>query len=280
MNRLLQMTRKDFVDAARDRELYVAGTLFLLIGLGIGYLVGNSRGASANDVARLALGALVFFGSVAAISLSYNQIVGKRASGELRVLLSLPFSRFETVYGTALGRWALMTSMGTTTVVVAAIVAAVMGGPVAIGPLVGTLVAVWALLAVFVSLSVGLSAGSANTTRAAGGAFGLFILFLFRLWDGAPLGIRYVINGFSLPGPGQPTPTWAKVWSHIAPIAGLRNALAGPFPNLAGVLGSWAPQLPETRPVYAEPWFGAVVVLAWIVLPVALGYVQLRNADL
>ncbi|MFB6189640.1 MAG: ABC transporter permease subunit [Halapricum sp.] len=276
MNRLVQMTRKDFVDAARDRELYVAGALFLLIGLGIGYLVGNSRGAPSNTVARLSLTALVFFGSVAAISLSYNQIVGKRASGELRVLLSLPFSRFETVYGTALGRWLLMTAMATTTVFVAAIVAAVMGGPVAIEPLVGTLVAVWALLAVFVSLS----AGSANTTRAAGGAFGLFILFLFRLWDGAPLGIRYVLNGFSLPGPNQPTPTWAKVWGQIAPIAGLRNALAGPFPNLAEMLGSWAPQLPTTKPVYAEPWFGAVVVLVWIVLPVTLGYVQLRNADL
>lgn len=279
MRRLLQIAREDVLDAARDRELYVIGVVFLLVGLGIGYFLGNaSPEPPDNAVALFTLGALTFFGSISAIALSYNRVVGKRASGELRVLLSLPFSRFETVYGAFLGRWAMLTSLSVGTIVIAAALAALLGAPVAVGPLLAAVVTVAALLAVFTSLSIGLSAGSVNTTRAAAGAFGLFILFLFRLWEVAPAGVRYVLNGFERPE--GPSPAWAEAWGQIAPIAGARNAIADSFPELAGVLTSWAPSTGDSTPVYAEPWFGAVVVAVWIVAPVTLGYLRLRKADL
>ena len=278
MDRLLQIARKEVLDAARERELYVAGVLFVLIGVGLGYFVGNATDPPANAVAVGTLGGLVFVGSLVSIALSYNRIVGKRASGELRVLLSLPYSRFEITYGTILGRWALLVSMTTTTVIVAAVLATVMGATVAAVPLVVTGLAAAATVAMFVSLSVGLSAGTANTTRAAGGAFGLFILFLFNLWGAAPTGVRYVLNGFERPG--SPAPTWAKAWGQISPLAGLRNAIAESYPDLANVLSGWAPSVSTPTPVYAEPWFGAVVVLVWIVLPVTAGYLRLRDADL
>ncbi|MEF8882419.1 MAG: ABC transporter permease subunit [Halapricum sp.] len=279
MNRLLQIVRKDFLDAVRDRQLYVLGTLFLLIGLGIGYLAGSNSGSAGSEaVPRIALGAMAFIGSIAAISMSYNQIVGKRASGELRVLLSLPFSRTEVVYGTFLGRLALLVALTTASIVIAGGLAVAMGAPIDAGELLAAVAVAGALMAVFVSLSVGLSAGSANTTRAAAGAFGLFIVFLFRLWEGVPVAVRYVLNGFSFPSGSAPT--WANVWRHLQPMAALRNAVAGVEPILTDAFVAYAPGMPEGEPYYAEPWFGAVVVAAWIVLPVTLGYLKLRTADL
>jgi|AntRauTorcE11898_2_1112593.scaffolds.fasta_scaffold04862_3 ABC-2 type transport system permease protein len=279
MSRLLQIARKDFRDAARDGQLYVLGALFLLIGLGIGYLAGSNAGSTApQDVPQLTLLALVFFGSIAAITLSYNQIVGKRASGELRVLLSLPFSRTEVVYGTFLGRLALVVTLTWLSLLLATGVAVVMGAPVAFDLLLGAILVIATLIAVFVSLAVGLSAGSVNTTRAAAGAFGLFIVFLFRLWDGVPIAARYVLNGFSFPS--GPAPTWARVWAHLQPMASLRNAIAEMSPPLTEAFGAYAAQIPASQPYYTEPWFGALVTAAWIVLPVTLGYVRLRSADL
>ncbi|QSG15017.1 ABC transporter permease subunit [Halapricum desulfuricans] len=279
MNRLLQIARKDFTDAIRDRQLYALGALFLLVGLGIGYLAGsNPDTARGVDVPRIGLGAMAFLGSVAAISMSYNQIVGKRASGELRVLLSLPFSRTEVVYGTFLGRLALVVAMTTTSIAIAGVLAAALGAPVSASALLAAVVFAAGLMAVFVSLSIGLSAGSVNTTRAAAGAFGLFIVFLFRLWEGVPVAVRYVLNGFSFPS--GPSPTWAMVWRQIQPIAAVRNVIAGVEPDLTVALVAYAPGLPDGEPYYAEPWFGAIIVLAWIVLPVTLGYLKLRTADL
>jgi ABC-2 type transport system permease protein len=279
MNRLLQIARKDFRDAARDRELYVGGTLFLLIGLAVGYLVGNSAGSvDAAAVPFGTLAGLTFVASLAAITLSYNQIVGKRTSGELRVLLSLPFSRTEVVYGTFLGRWALISAMSLVTIVIATVLATVMGAPVAFDLALGTVGIALTLGAVFVSLSVGLSASSVNTARAAAGAFGLFILFLFRLWEAAPIAVRYVLNGFSMPSGQQPA--WAAAWGQLQPIAALRNAVVETVPDLVPALSTYAPGIPESQPVYTEPWFGALVVLAWIVLPVTVGYLKLRGADL
>lgn len=278
MRRLLQIARKDFRDAARDGQLYVLGALFLLIGLGVGYIAGDSRTASPQDVPKVTLVGLVFFGSIAAIILSYNQIVGKRASGELRVLLSLPFSRTEVVYGTFLGRLALVVAMTTLSLLIGTLVAVVMGAPVDFGLLVGAALVIATLNTVFVSLSIGLSAGSVNTTRAAAGAFGLFIVFLFRLWDGAPIAVRFVLNGFSFPS--GPAPAWANAWAHLQPMAALRNAIAEAAPPLTEAFIAFAAQIPDSKPVYTEPWFGALVTLAWIVLPVTLGYFQLRDADL
>lgn len=280
MQRLLQIARKDFEDAIRERELYVAGALFVLVGIVIGYLAGSDAGNTpATLVPRITLGALVFVGGLGSISLSYNRLVGKRASGELRVLLSLPYSRSEVVYGTFAGRWAFLMTMATTTLVLAGAVAVGLGAPVDGVAFVGAVVAATAIVSVFVSLAVGLSAASANTTRAAAGAFGLFILFLFRLWDLVPWSIRFLLNGLSAPR-GSP-PGWERFWGQIAPIAGLRNAVADAFPSLTSVLNGWAPSVPaSTSPLYAEPWFGALVVLAWIVGPVTLGYLRLKRADL
>lgn len=283
MRRLLLVAKKDFRDAMRDRQLYGAGALFLLVGAGLGYLIGSGGGQSDPSILpQFTLTALVFLGALTAISLSFNGIVGKRGSGELRVLLSLPFSRREVVYGTLLGRFALLTLLSVSTLALATVLGVALGASVAFDLLAFAMLAAVLVVAVFVSVSVGLSAASKNSSRASMGAFGLFILLLFRLWEAAPLAVRYVLNGFSLPSPGTPTPTWALAWGQISPLAAIKNLVSGIAPELVFSFSGFAPTLGPNAgdPVFVQAWFGAVVVVVWIAGPVTLGYVQLTRSDL
>lgn len=277
MQRLSLMAGKDFRDSIRDRQLYVVGVLFLLVGGLLGYMVGQSPTTEGWEVPRLGLMAMLFVGSLAMIVISYHGIVGKRDSGELRVLLSLPFSRTEVVFGTYLGRLSVVGSLAVGSLLLASLFAMALGSTVAFGLLGGALLVTVVILLVYASIGIGISAGSANSTRAAALAFGAFFTFTFRLWEAAPAIVRLALNGFG-PLRGEP-PTWALLWGQLSPLAGLHNAVGGFSDQLAQAFTGFAPGAPADA-VYAEPWFGALVVLAWIVLPVALGYQRFTSADL
>lgn len=279
MDRLPLIAKKDVLDSFRDRQAYFVGALFVLVGGLLGYLFGGGPpDASPSAVPRFSLALLIFLGVISAIALSYNQIVGKRTSGELRVLLGLPFSRFEVVYGTLLGRFVVVAAVSLLSLGTTVVVAAARGTPVGAVPTLAAAAAALTVVAVFVSVSVGLSAASKDTSRASVGAFGLFILILFRLWDLIPFAARFLTNGFEFPS--GPPPTWEVAWGHLSPIAAIRNAVHGVAPDIASAFGPYAAQIPESEPVFTEPLFGAVVVLVWIVLPVTAGYYRLAGADL
>lgn len=279
MQRLLQVARKDFRDSMRERQLYFLGGFFLLVGALMGYIVGQSTGASGSALGRFSLMALLFVGPLTATVVSYNGIVGKRESGEMRVLLSLPFARGEVVLGTLLGRLGVLVAVSTLTLLLATVIAAAMGAAVSATHVLGALAVLSVALLAFVSIAVGISASTRTTTRAAGAAFGAFFLFLFRLWEVVPISIRFVANGLNFPR-GQP-PTWAVVWGQLSPLAGLRNAVSGVSTDLAAAFGGFVPTPPvEAEALYLEPWFGAGVVVVWIVAPVAIGLYRFGRADL
>lgn len=278
MRRLLLVTRKDFTDAVRERQLYFLGSLFLLMGGGIGYLIGRQGATQAGDLARFTLTALLFVSSLAAIVLSYNNLVGKRSSGELRVLLGLPFSRSEVLLGTYLGRLLLVWSMTAAAFALAAVVALFMSASVALSQVGAAIGVTLASLGMFVGIGVGISAAVQRTTKAAVLAFGAFLVFLVRLWEGIPTAMRLLANGFG-PLRGDP-PMWALVWGQVSPLAALRNAVVGFNEPLSVAFQGYAPSTEGLSGVYVEPWFGAVLVAAWTVLPLAYGFWRFRRADL
>lgn len=277
MDRLLLVARKDARDAIRDRTLYAVGILFTLVGLGLGYLVGASPSPQPEALPTFGLLAMIFVGSLASVSLSYNGIVGKRQSGELRVLLGLPLSRLEVVAGTLLGRFVVVGAVSVGSLVVASLLAVVLGGAVDAGLLITALPVLLVVVALFVSVAVALSAATSDTTKASIGAFGLFMLLVFRLWELVPTVFRYVLNGFSLP---RETPVWARAWSHLSPLAGFRNAVDAVAPALARSFSGFAPSVADPSAVFVQPVFGAVVVAVWLVGPITLGYWTFSRADL
>jgi ABC-2 type transport system permease protein len=272
---------KDVRDAVRERELHVLLALFLAVGLGVGYFFTTSdpeADATAGFVVSTAV-LLSFLVPLAALSVSQASLVGKRIRGELKVMLGLPFSRAELVGGTFLGRTAVVLSALLAAAVPAFVLATLTGARVGVVGY-GLSVLADAVLAVaFVSIAVGISASARDTTRSSAAAFGVFLLFVFRVWDLLPSGVVYVLNGFSSPGT---TPEWVIAFGQVDPLTAYGNVVAGLIPAareslaLLGVGGAG----PGGPAVYETPWFAAAVLAVWIVVPLALGYRRFEGTDL
>jgi len=112
-----------------------------------------------------------------ALVIAYSAVTGERESGSLKLLLSLPHSRADVVFGKVAGRSAALS----TAIIVGFVVPAVI---LALGPLsldivsyVGYTLLVALLVSVFVAIAVGWSAAAPSQRIALGGAIGLYFLF-------------------------------------------------------------------------------------------------------
>lgn len=283
---LKQIARKDYRDGMRDRSLYLTTGLFGLLGLALGYFFSRNVGpattpAEATNGLTVALSVILgFVIPIFALGLSQSSIVSKRIQGELKVLLGLPFSRASIVFGTFLGRTGVTLSAMAAVTLSTLVTVLVLG--VALNPV--KYLAVMALVGVlgvaFVALAVGISAAVSDTTRSALGAFGIFLLFVFRVWDLFPNGVAYLLNGFSSPGT---TPEWVTAFGNLDPLTAFGNVVAGLYPELRepmttfGVGGSRGGLDPA---LYQEAWFGALVLVLWILVPLLIGYRRFRRTDL
>lgn len=268
MSRLLQLAQTDFGETRRGWQLQMVAGTFGLVGLLFGYAGGNTG--------ETLFFLMAFLAPLVALVFTQQTIVGRRTRNELSVLLSLPFSRRDIVFGVFLSRTAFMLA-----VLVAAYLGGVIGGLIGGETLdstmfVGGFVFAFVISIVFVSIGVGISAAVRSTTGASVGIFGTYLLFVFQLWRAIPEAILYLIRGFDSP---DSLPTWAETFVQLSPFAALSNALAPAFDALADDLPLTS-GLPDDPPLYMEPWFGTAVVLLWIVLPVALGYWQFDRTDI
>lgn len=262
-----RIARKDLADAGRSLSLWaVVGVVVLFTG-GTVTLIGFSGDTSTRQIVTLAaqLSATVF--PVVALFAAKGAITAERESGSLRTLLALPPSRRDVVLGKYVGR------VGLVTLATAAGVVATVAGLLATGNAVGVTVVgtfaatVLGLTVSFVAVGVGVSAGVATDGRASGVAVGLYVLFVV-LWGPLTQGVLLGAREFGLVASGV-TPWWIHVFGTLAP----NEAATGLF--AAVVSGS---------PFAADPtqsvWLPVVVLLAWTVVPVAVGYWRFRSADL
>lgn len=274
--RWLQIARKDVADARRNRNVWLVAGLFVLLGAGMGYLYGDSDpsggGTGLAGAMYLVLSALV---TIVALMLAQNAVVEKAESGELTALLGLPFSRAEVVGGTFAGRAAVVAASAVAGMLVAPVVALALGAPVgAAGYLLTTLVVVLAGVA-FVGIALGLSAATRSSTRAAAGAFGLFLLFFAQVWNLLPVAVVYVVNGFAFP---ESQPAWVNWFVELNPLYAMQNLLHGLVPRLSE-MSMYGP-VRTTAPAYDAAWFGLLVLAFWAVVPTLLGYWRFDRRDL
>jgi ABC-2 type transport system permease protein len=272
---LAAVARKDFQDSIRVKWFWALAALFVLFAGGAAYLYAevlqNTEGTGVGFLVLLsgAAGTLI---PVIGLVLGYKTIVGERESGSLKLLLGLPHTRGEVVVGKLIGRSAVVT------------IAIVIGYAVAAG--MGLVLfdqfdvvdfAIFTLLSVllafaWIGISLGLSTATASTSRAMAAAFGFWLMFEF-LWGTlvVPL-LVWASNGFSGSLFVTSPPEWAQLLNVLPPTAAFSNA-NGVIADVLGTVG-------EATPWFTEPWFGLVVLLAWVVVPVGLGYLRFRSADL
>ena len=292
------VARKDFRDAVRSRWLWVLSALSILLfaGAAIGRLYVG--GGSQQEAAAILRGFLFYLKQgtaiiipLTALVIAYGSITRERESGTIKLLLSLPHSRDDVVLGKFLGRSGVVGLP----VLIGFFVALLALLPAASG--VDVLVYVeFALLTallgvVFVGIAVGVSAAANTNQQALVGAGGLFATFWF-LWNFFVTGVnRAATELFGLSTPQQFQLRLAlKILNPIQAYKSLVDSLfmsdlearVRMFSLLLGTIpNQQAAQAlsPNLSPVFSD---GAVLLamLLWLAIPLAVGVVWFRDADL
>ena len=282
------VAEKDFRDAIRSRLLIVLTLLFTLFSAGAAYLVTEinppQQAALTGEVTTVLLitglvSATAVFIPIVSIAVAYRSLAGERESGSLKLLLSLPNSRLDVLIGKFVGRSgvvavALFIGFAVGIVVTASLADAF--SPLEYIVFVGISM-IFAF--VFIAITVGVSAFTSSTSRAAYGAFGLFVVFQF-LWSSLAQGVAYVINGFSFEGieEGDAVFELFQVLTILDPTAAYEQGTLWVVRRLdeSGELANANSELA----FYLQDWFGFIVMALWIVIPLAIGYARFESSDL
>ncbi|WP_276259406.1 ABC transporter permease subunit [Haloglomus litoreum] len=265
--RLRAVVERDLRDPFRSRSVWPVLVLFVMFFGGPVALSGGGRpGAGAPGLLRQLQGVVFLFLPLATLQFGYDRVAGPRETGEIRLLLAPPHSRRAFVLGTFLGRAAFTALLVTAGYLVATVAyLGVVGVPGPVFALGGYLLAL-ALGVSVTGLAVGLSASLSTRGRATITA-AVAYLTLLAFWGAIPNAVRFVANG--LQSPTGPQPEWAVAFAQAVPTEAYRNLVAALLPNTT----------PPTV-VTAGPLAAVLVLVAWTVVPLAVGVARFERADL
>ncbi|WP_284012663.1 ABC transporter permease [Halobaculum litoreum] len=274
------VARKDFQDAVRSRWVVVLAALFsLLLSVAV-YLLPRDASTSAlfNSliVRDLFVSLLV---PLIGVVIAYNSIVGERTTGSIKLLLSLPHSRSDVVFGKVLGRATALGVPVAVSFVLPALVALVTPLSLELGVYLGYLLFTVVLGTAFVALAVGFSAAVDSQRIAVAGPVVVYLLS-GPVWSVVQLPLQFFLAGQQFPG-------WLPLDSSgvfrlirlVNPIESFK-ILTVEFVNgyllAAGQAGT------EAAGRYAvQVEVAALAMLAaWILLPPLLGLIRFEDADL
>ena len=260
MNTLLTLARKELKDGLRNRWVLAIAILLAAFALTLAFLGSAPAGetkANALAITVVSLATLnIYLIPLIALLLSYDAIVGEIERGTMALLLSYPLSRWQVVAGKFLGQTAILAVAIAIGYFVAGIAVALLHKNT------GFSWAVWQpffkmtfttllLGAVFLAIGYVLSAIAKQRGSAAGMAIGVWLFFVL-LYDFALLGTA-ALNALLL---ANPTDTYRllNLSGNVASGLGAQGGIAH------GVL--------------------ALVLLAWIAAPLALGIFLFRRKTL
>lgn len=215
----------------------------------------------------------VFFVPLIGLMLGYAAIVDDRESGSYKLMLSLPHSRADFVYGKLLGRTAVIGAailLGYGTAAAIAILT-YSSFPARIFVLHSLLTLGYG--AVYVSIGIGTSVFMPSRQKALAVMTGLYALFLL-LWDVAMFGLQLATIGPELP-PGSRLPDWIQFAALLNPSTAFAYAAQALVPEFAELT-----TFPESDAVFLQNWVGLVVLAGWLFLPATVGYLRFRRLDL
>jgi ABC-2 type transport system permease protein len=290
---VLAVARKEFSDSRRSRTLWAVVALFVLVVGGVTYgyvefLVDASGQAPISPADRTTTAVAVLSGLfgggtfspvdllVPAIGLllGYKAVVGERETGRIKLLLGLPHSRSDVVFGKLLGRTAVAGLAVLAGFLAAGLVLALAGGGgVTLGPLVALLVLTLLLAAVYVSVGIGVSALAPSSGWATALVIGVVAVFQV-LWGVIFFAVRLVV----LESPGD-APTWFRALRRLSPTNAYRRALVATLDAVTD-LPTRNVATPADAPLVLQDWFGFVWLAVWITVPLVVGLVVFRDADL
>ncbi|WP_247729835.1 ABC transporter permease subunit [Halovivax limisalsi] len=291
-----KVARKDVEDGVRSKVFWgITGTFVAFVVTSLLAAEELVRGAETVTpeiaLAGVAMLAQLFVPGVALVA-GYTAVTGELRSGSLRVLLGFPFTRGAIVGGKLVGRAALtLAGLAVGLGVSAALVVGLYGVP-PLGRTVGFVAATALLGVVFTALAVGGSALASTRGRAMSLTVTPFVAAVF-FWKPAVVGLYYAVSGTL---PGVEVTRWYLFLIRLNPLEAYR-VLAGrvldepvqavpylpledlPTGAVAARYGAEA-RLAGEVPWYLGDWMAIAVLLAWGLLPLAIGYRSFARRDL
>ncbi|WP_435151826.1 ABC transporter permease subunit [Haladaptatus sp. DFWS20] len=275
----LSVAKKDFTDSRRSKGLLSLISLYVLLLVIIVYFAGESPQSAMTDVLRLVSLIGIFIIPLSALIVAYLAIAGERESGSIKYLLGLPNTRLDLVVGKFVGRSVVVT-VG---LLLAFGVAAALG-VVFLDSIDVVVFGEFVLLMLFftityIGIAVGLSATCGSRSRAMASSVGVFFVFNV-LWTVPQISpsrmLRYVAEdklGMTL------GPEIYEFVFLVSPPYAFQRAAGLVFPDRPIYFSRYIS--PEASiPFYLEEWFMLVILGAWLVIPLAVGYLSFERADL
>lgn len=275
------IVRRDLRDAARSRLLVVLVAVFTLLTAVGSYLFVDRFVSTLPDQVARTVPTISFLAQsmvrvvpLIALVTTTKAVVGERSSGSLKLLLSQPHTRRDVLLGKFLGRTAVLVGSVVVGFAVGGVVVAVMVEGFELRPYATFVLVTAGLAAAFGSIGLCVSAVAEDWNGAA--AVAATVIVLDFVWLGL-FGLTRQILGYELGA----APTWVALLYRLNPGIGYRNALRETIDGFN--FGNEVPPaaLPaDPSAFYFQDWFGLVVLAAWIVVPVVVGYLVFDRADL
>jgi ABC-2 type transport system permease protein len=293
------LARKDFEDAIRSKMIWaVMGVFVFLMGIiALGAATDNLSEADPTQVIGVVadVGGLLLI-PIMALLVGYMAIVGERQSGSLRVLFGLSHGRWNVFAGKFVSRLAVIAVASVVASLVGVGIALALFQDVPIATFLGFSVLTVLLGMAFTAIAVGVSGVAASRMQAMAGAIGSYVAFTL-VWHPAVTALHYLVEGEL---PGLEAPDWYFFLLGLNPLEAYRAAaseLAGQFiwpvlgwQNMVEDVPEEAASDPEALlvssrvggelPFYLSEPFAGIVLLCWIVIPLAIGYWRFERVDL
>ncbi|MFB6146098.1 MAG: ABC transporter permease subunit [Halobacteriaceae archaeon] len=268
------VAKKDFRDSIRAKTLWAIVAVFaLLIAASVfvfSELFGGQEQAASQLLLSLMTPTSILLPAIG-VMVGYKAIIGERNSGSIKILLSLPHSRRDAIAGKFVGRTAVVTVAVALGAIIGAVVFLVVAGTFAPVKYLAYVATSIVLGATFVSIAVGFSALTTSDTVAIIGGVGLVLLFTL-LWNILTFLVGFLLGEYA--GVAQQTTR-----DFIGFISAINPANAYSR-LLRPLLGVETGDLPGGGAFFNEPWFSALIILVWLIAPLALGYWRFEQADL
>lgn len=292
------IARKDYEDVIRSRMIWgLLGVFVLLMAIiTFGAAAGQLEDATGEDILFLFAnigGQLVV--PIIALVVGYMAIVGERQSGTLRMFFGLSFGRRDVFAGKVASRLGVIAVATLATCAVAALLSLLLFGSVPVREFLGFTALTVLFGTMFTAIAVSVSAMAASRMRAMAGAIGSYVLFVM-LWHPLVAGLYYGLNGELV---GYEAPAWYFLALRLNPLDAYNKAVGALLDQyLFGLIG-WTSIVEDVSsrrmqeggllvserlggdvPLYLSEWAAPVVLLAWTVVPLLVGYYRFERADL
>lgn len=285
---LTAVARKEFTHAVRSRSLQTLLVVLLVATIVVFRAVGENTDSSLSVAIDLLGVPLQLIVPIAAILAAESSVSGERESGSLRLLLGMPVSRSEVVLGKLLGIFAALgVGIGVASLSVV-LLSITTYGAVPLSEFVGLVVATVLLAGAFGGFAVGVSAAVSTRNRSIAVTIGGLFAVTF-LWEPIVAGTYYVVNGTL---PSSTVPVWLVFLDRLNPLnayavaatvfgAGAVSPLQVTFGLLEdGARTALAVQGGETVSISLTDPFSLAVLVGWAVVPIGIGIIRFRTADL